>query len=421
VSFARAAGSAPGRLLVILLLAALGYLTARLAGVRDLSHSGFYLYAATLLLAVGLYGSTHDISPMDARRNARTVIGAVTLGVLGKAVLISAATFLLFRQPVYLVLGVAVAQIDPLSVAAMAGRSAMSDRAKAILAAWASFDDPVTVVLTIYAATFALKVLSGRAGGAYGVSAAGGVLGYAANIGANVAFAVVAAAICALIPAARERGRRYSAVPLRAARTQQVLAVGALAGLAAIAVWRFWLLGVALIGLFFRPAVIARWLDRVVRAAFVLATFALGLLLGQGIDVLHGVTLGAVAFVAQAVVSLAFARDLPTSDRVRLALGQQNGITAIILALLLQPLFPQAIAIVGPAVLAINAANIATNSVWDHRRRVRGWLRPVLAACRGVGQRSGESAVVAGPGAVERCPVNSTAQAVERVPRVGAT
>src|ERR1017187_2762654 len=204
-SLAGLARPAPARFALTLLIAVLGYIVAKIVGTGDLSRSSVYLYAATALLAVGLYGSTHGISLAEARRSVRTVVAAVTLGVLGKSVLISGVMFLLFHRPVYLVLGVAVAQIDPLSVAAMNRRSGMSKRARTILTAWASFDDPVTVLITIYAAIFALRALGGHAHAAYGVSSNTGALGYFLNVGANLAFAGSFCGICMLANAARRR------------------------------------------------------------------------------------------------------------------------------------------------------------------------------------------------------------------------
>jgi hypothetical protein len=441
---------APARFALTLLIAVLGYIVAKAAGTGDLSQSSFYLYAATALLAVGLYGSTYGISLAEARRNVRTVVAAVTLGVLGKSVLISGVMFLLFHRPVYLVLGVAVAQIDPLSVAAMNRRSGMSKRARTILTAWASFDDPVTVLITIYAAIFALRALGGHARAAYGVSSNAGALGYFLNVGANVAFAGAFCGICMLANAARRRritallpatSQRSadpeflatawpqadgpqdggSLAPGRAQQVGQLLAVGVLAGVATIAVWRFWMFGLALIGLFFRPKLLSKWLDRAVMTAFVLVAFALGMLLAHGIDVVPGMLLGVTAFGAQSLTSLALTRKLPKSDRVYLALGQQNGITAILLALLLQPLFPQASAIIGPAILTVNALHLVTNAVWNHRHLLARPMPVPEAGSLGCDQQNRARLTRADDGSPKSGPVDAARQPVERVPHVGTT
>jgi len=428
------AGVGQVRLAVTIIATAGGYVVARLTGVGDLSHSSIYLYAATSMLAIGLYGSTYAISLPEARRSVHTVVAAVTVGVFAKSLVISGLMFVLFRQPIVLVLGVAVAQIDPLSVAALNSGSSMSARAKSILAAWASFDDPVTVLVTIYAAMFALRALGGRATAAFGVSTHDGVLGYLSNLGANLAFAGVVGTIWLL---ARSAGRRRwlaspqsASLPPAAATTRwsehdwryrlaawQGAAIGILAVLAAIAVWRFWLLGLALVGRIFRPRVLAAWLERAVRAAFVLVAVVLGMFLAHGIDVVPGVVLGVAAFGAQALVSVPLTRKLARNDRVKLALAQQNGVTAILLALLLQPMFPQSTAIVGPAILTVNVLHLAANSLWGRR--------PVGVTNRQDRRRSasecGRSARNRDRGAIAGGPVYTAGEAVECVPHVGPT
>jgi hypothetical protein len=135
--------------------------------------------------------------------------------------------------------------------------------------------------------------------------------------------------------------------------------------LLAFAVWHFLMLGLAIIGLFIRPD-FGKHLERATRAAFFCAVFALGLLL-TGVDLLPGLVLGVAAFGAQFVIAQVIARRHTTNDRGYLALGQQNGITAVILALLLQPDFPQTIGIVAPAILVVNVLHIAGNAYWDAR------------------------------------------------------
>nr|BFE49513.1 hypothetical protein GCM10017745_29400 [Saccharothrix mutabilis subsp. capreolus] len=149
------------------LLAALGvgWFVAWRAELSDVEGSSAYSLFITALLGFGLYASTSGIVIDEFRRELRTVVLAVTLGVLAKVALIFGVMFLVYRQPEHLVFAVAVAQIDPLSVAAVRAKSKMSDSAKALLSAWASFDDPITVLLTVYITSFALQ------GGAVGGSA----------------------------------------------------------------------------------------------------------------------------------------------------------------------------------------------------------------------------------------------------------
>ena len=175
-----------------------------------------------------------------------------------------------------------------------------------------------------------------------------GLLGKFKDLASNAVFIVVAYLAWRLL-------RRWPA------------AVSALlAGLAAVAVWRFTMLGIAVVGLFIRPR-IGRQLVWAVQVALLAAAFMLGLLLIDGASLVRGLTLGVVAFGAQIIVGFALTRRLPMPDRIHLAFAQQNGITAIILALLLEAEFHGVIAVVAPAILTINLIHLAANHIIDHR------------------------------------------------------
>ena len=339
-----------GQILRLVLPAMVGLGVAALAGAHDLDGSQVYLLATSVLLAVGLYGSTFHIDLVEARRERRTIGLAVTVGVLCKAAIIGGILALAWREPLFLVLGVAVAQIDPLAVASMMDHPTMTRRAKSILAAWSSFDDPVTVIVSVYAA--ALVVGLTRTDGA-ALPGGAGPWSYLGDLTANLAFAAAAYLAWRLL-------RRWPAA------VHALLAV-----LFAVAVWQFTMLGIAIVGLFIRPP-IGRQLTWAVHGALVAASFLLGLLLLDGVQVGAGLALGVAAFGAQIVVSLALTRHLPRTDRVYLALAQQNGITAIILALVLEAEFDGVIAVVAPAILVINLIHWAANAVVDRRTKAAG-------------------------------------------------
>jgi hypothetical protein len=102
--------------------------------------------------------------------------------------------------------------------------------------------------------------------------------------------------------------------------------------------------------------------------AFWTAAAALGLILAEGVRIVPGVVLGLAAFGSQVVVGTLINWRSPREDRIDLALGHQNGITAIILALLLEPWFPGTVAVVAPAIVVVNLAHTVSNAVWDRRR-----------------------------------------------------
>ncbi len=336
------------RLLVVVLGC---WLLAWAFGLRGVDGSGAYRYATAALLTVGLFASTLGIDLASAREHRRLILSAVTVGVLAKAAIIGAVLYLATHDPLFLVLAVAVAQIDPLSVSTLMGDGRMSPRVKTILASWASFDDPITVILVVYASAIAT--------GSFGLNPATGgpeaggnpLLVYGLDLGLNLAFA----------------GLAYLA--WRALRRRPGPLAVALGLLAALAVWQFLMLGVAIAGLFVRP----RWLEpivgRVTDWALLISGALLGLLLVNGVNLGAGILLGVVAFVAQIPVALLLTRGLSRTERVHLALAQQNGITAIILALRLETLYSGVVAVIAPAIVATNVTYFLANWLADRTRR----------------------------------------------------
>jgi hypothetical protein len=337
---------------LFLVVGAAGWAVAELSGLRVVDSSGNYVRAVTVLLAIGLFASVYDIDVSEALRQRRTVFVAITVGVLLKAAIIAGVMYLFFREPAFLVLGIAVAQIDPLSFAALGRRSSMSREVRTILAAWSSFDDPVTVLLTVYISGWVLTRLhTGDAGDSSLVHLSGSVAEFGGTVLRNVLFVLVAYALWRLsrVGAGATPGRLRNAIQ-----------IALLVLLAAFAIWQFLMLGLAVAALFFRPVlgVALRWLATI---AFQLATFALGLLLVSGVNVRAGIVLGAAAFGAQIVVGSLIAARRSRRDRTDVALGQQSGITAVLLALLLEDSFPGTVAVVAPAIVTINVLHALAN------------------------------------------------------------
>ncbi|GAB3411872.1 cation:proton antiporter [Flindersiella endophytica] len=332
------------QLLLSLAFVGVGLLIGKLLGLSGLESSQLYFYAISALLAVGLFASTYAIDRRAAKQNLRIILLAITVGVVLKAVLIGGSLALLLGTPLFLVLGVAVAQIDPLSVAQVMRHPRLSERAKAILGSWSSFDDPLTVVLALYASVLAASMMH-RPGGQpmlHGTD----LTGYLLDLGLNAGLVLAAYAVWRLV------------------RRHQAWAWVVLIVLIAVAVGFFLLPGLAVAGLFFRPD-----LDRIaqlaVPAAFLISLVMLGILLVPGVNLVDGLLLGGAAFLAQICVGLLLTLGLDGRDRVHLAFAQQNGITAIILALLLEAEFPGTVAIVAPAILTINLLHYLFNRVVD--------------------------------------------------------
>jgi NhaP-type Na+/H+ or K+/H+ antiporter len=369
------------RLATMVVIAAVGLITAAANDWRFQPDSTGYLLIATALLAIGLFSATYEVCRPDLSGNVGLVLNAVTFGVLFKAALAAGVMYAVFRVPEYLVLGVVVAQIDPLAVAVMRRGSRLSSQARAILSAWASFDDPVTAILAVYFSTIAVSLnWPDRAGGDPDNGDLMGTIGGYSNIWLdvllNALLAVVAFGVWLGLRALARRQGGNPAKPATWPTWLRAVAVAALLIAGAVAVNWFLMLGIAIVGLFFRPGIDAalRW---AAPAALAVAVFMLGLVLAGGVNVVPGVVLGVSAFLAQVIVGgLIVTRSLPSRrDRWRLALSQQNGITAIILALVLEAAFPGFVAIIGPAILVIGVLYLVSNAVLDRVEDARASTR----------------------------------------------
>ncbi|MBO0804063.1 MAG: cation:proton antiporter [Nocardiopsaceae bacterium] len=362
-------GRSVRRLAYVIALALAGLLVSRVmegaagVGAVQVENSALYGKGVAALLAIGLFASVYGISLRELRANARVVLVAVTVGVTAKAFFSGVVMMLAYGGTGYLLLGVAVAQIDPLSVAASLGDRRMSARAKSVLSAWASFDDPVTVLLVAYLAAVALPAAARHGGGV--LAGADGYLWQLALNGVLVAAAGVAWRLLGpLLNPPRARRVTDARRAIRVSGRAHVAACLVLAGLIGAAVTWGLFLGIAICGLFFRPR-LGQFSDKVVNAAFYVATFLLGMLLVTGVSLVAGVLLGVSVVVAQILAGVLISRGMPRDDRARLALGQQNGITAIVLALALQPYFPVAVGVVAIAIGVVNVLHILGNGAWD--------------------------------------------------------
>ncbi|MFJ9630059.1 hypothetical protein ACIRU8_20345 [Streptomyces sp. NPDC101175] len=342
-------------LLLPLSLAGLGLLAGQWLTFDVRADGGWYGLLSSGLLAIGLYGSAQGIERPQARSDVYRIVVAITVGVLVKAAFIAGVLWLAYpdHSP-YLVLAVAMAQIDPLSVSAMLASRDMSARAKSLLAAWASFDDPVTTVLVVVLGSMVLENPQ---------SVGAGTQSYAVALLGNLGLLVAAALVWWAVRGPGPPSDAPSSV-------RRLLQYGALAALLAVATWQFWMLGLALSALFLRPR-LGIWLDRATQAALVVATVLLGILLAKGAYFAVGALLGAATFGAQILVAAVVGLGLSRRDRVSLCLSQQNGITAIILALLLEPRLPEAVAIIAPAILVVNLLHVTSTGVLGRVRRAR--------------------------------------------------
>jgi NhaP-type Na+/H+ or K+/H+ antiporter len=324
------------QLLYPLLVALLGFGLASLVDVSNLPQQPFYEPFTYALLAIGLYGSVHGIHRAELRQHREIILRAVTIGVLLKTLIIGGLLYLFTGKLTAFLLGLAVAQIDPLSVANLiqGGEHKLSERAQTILGAWSSFDDPMTVLLSIYA----LYLFLPHPASASLLELA---IPFLLSLGQNLAFA-------GLVFILSRWSKNHQPAQLL------LLATSFIAALAFK-----WMLGIAIIGLFLRPEI--KRLPQIISAAYYLALLLLGFLLVNGISWGAGLVLGLGAMLAQGVVGLLLTGGLPFEERLYLAFAQQNGITAMILALLFERSLPGAVGVVAPAILFINLGYYLAN------------------------------------------------------------
>ncbi|HEY5805840.1 MAG TPA: cation:proton antiporter [Candidatus Saccharimonadales bacterium] len=335
-----------------------GLALAAIFNFSGVQNEQWYLLTVAALLAIGLYSSTFGIPLQDARAHIRTILKAVTIGVLLKALIIGSVMTVVLKSPVGFILGIIVAQIDPLATAALMKGNRMSKRAQAILRAWSSFDDPMTVIMSLYAPALVAMITGSQWHVIQGSAHDAGLAGYLLETGVNLLFAVGVYVLWRLMKR-HSKATNYVVIALIALGMY-----GLLAGALTLAVYYFWMLGIAVLGLFMRPP-IEKAIDYSLHWALSLAAVLLGILLFNGINIRAGVTLGFAAYSAQAIVGFLLTRKLPGRDRWHIAFAQQNGITAIILALLFESYYPGTIAIAAPAILVINAIHAAANKALD--------------------------------------------------------
>jgi len=326
------------QLLYPILIALAGFGIASFIDISNLPQQTYYDTFTYALLAVGLYGSVYGIHLGELRDHKKIVLQAVTVGVLLKTIIIGAALYFVTHKATAFLLGLTVAQIDPLAVAnLLQGKEPkLSTRAQTILGAWSSFDDPMTVLLSIYALYFFLPQ-SGTSSLFESISP------FFIGLAQNLLFVLAAYLI-----------HKYTKQSFSAT-------IILLTACFVFAIYFKWMLGIAIIGLFLRPEI--KKLSLIISAAFYIAVLLLGFLLVNGVFWLEGLVLAAGATVAQIIVGFLLTNNLPRDERLYLAFAQQNGITAMILALFFEKDLAGTVGIVAPAIIFINLGYYFFNQV----------------------------------------------------------
>ena len=301
-----------------------------------------FSYLSYTLLAIGLFGAVSGIDLAELSRIRKSVFLVVTLGVIIKIVFIGSILFFITGNIVSYLLACIVAQIDPLAIAKLTEnpKSKLSPKAKSLLNVWASFDDPMTVLLAFY---ILLPLVSANKV-SFSI--------YFLNLGLNILFALTVYLL-----------KKISNNP----KYQMVLVI-----LSFIISISFNLMfGIALIALFLRPDIeffkvnFQGVVSRAVNASYYISVAILGIIVSGGANLKLGIVLGVSAFLAQILVTYVLLSDFSKTDKLTLSLSQFNGITSIILSSLIVIYYDQTFAIVSIAILTILFLYFSSNKLLE--------------------------------------------------------
>lgn len=330
-----------------------------------------YMLVASALLCFGLYMAVYGIDKLEAKRHWRTVLIAVTFGVLCKYFVIFLSAYALTNNWRYAVIGMAVAQIDPLSVASLQDDPRMNARTKTILNMWASFDDPMTALAT----PFLLGIVANTV---HADLSQGGWLDTLKGI---LPFVLALLLVGFIALRRRMHDSRGTRGWIHRLEDDEKAKNATLSGVGLVSVPGRLYSVAAMAGWIIRP----KWLGEGRRAelltntALYSATFLLGILLSGGVDITGGITLGFATYASQVLVAWLVmwlgtkasstesdaTNRLSRRDTWHLALAQQNGITAIVLALNLEPVIPGSVAAISMAIVIVNVLNFVCNWTYD--------------------------------------------------------
>lgn len=320
--------------------------------IRDLPYLDKLMSAA---IAVGLYLNTFEIETDLLRKQIGTVLKILLFGVPIKILLPAASLALLYFFDVpdgYWIAGLCstvVAQIDPISTDSFLRQSGICDESKNILRAWASLDDPVTVLFAFY--IFLPLTLSRSFNpGDY-------LLNLLLTLAIWVSLYIIHSKLIKNQPL-----QSHIEITLLTAVVLYTVASG-----------QFLL--PAVVGLFIRPTLLQRnpqISQTITSVIFYTSAIVLGSLAGiVPIKWLAGLSLALpMFFIAQTIVAYALIKDCDWQDKLRIMLGHQNGMTAMLLTISLEltgvgPQNGGLFSITLPAILWIALFYLSSNSLLD--------------------------------------------------------
>jgi NhaP-type Na+/H+ or K+/H+ antiporter len=264
------------------------------------------------LLSIGLYASVIGIDTRKLRELSKTVTVVLLFGVPLKILLPGA--ILTFLSPwssgISFLCSTVIAQIDPISTSKIIRNRRMTKKSETILRVWSSFDDPITVLFAFY--IFLPIALNNP----FALSA------YFFQIFRDILLCLVLYIV-----------HKHLVTNSSTREVKSILFASVVFGLG---ITLNTLLLPAIAGLFFRPFT-ERQLASVTNTIFFITVVFTGSLAANYIlDWYSGFILAfSMFFIGQPITSFLFVRD-SMSSRVRVMLGHQNGMTALLLTLVIQ-------------------------------------------------------------------------------------
>jgi len=299
---------------------------------------GVFHFVVGCALGIGLYGSVYGIDIKILKNNLSTVLSAITVGVILKILVISAllSPFLGFSFSV--LIATIIAQIDPLSTAAITDNNKITIDGKTIIRAWSSFDDPVTIIVAIWIAMFLYSENHGE------------MNFFWYDISISFLLNIILSAVIWLIYKMSSRSFAFDCL---------LLGITFIVG-----IFFELFLAIAIIGLFLRPR-IEKVVDNAVLFSLFFVSFLMGIILAEESSIYLGVAVGVFTVVSQIIAAIFLTRRLSYMDRVKLSIAHQSGVTAISLTLYFAQYNSHLLGIIAVAIITINILYLINNYVVD--------------------------------------------------------
>jgi NhaP-type Na+/H+ or K+/H+ antiporter len=323
--------------MIAIIFIIIGIVVGSFIDSKLLINSNYFDTFSSAALAIGIYASVYGIDKEKLLQHIEIIFSVVTIGVIIKISIIGGLLFLITGHQLSFLIATIIAQIDPLSVASLQHKNKLSTDGKTILQSWASFDDPMTIIISLWLAMFLLVDVN---------SNMNDIVQHAAAIFyENIGLAIVSFIICRLL------NYKYT-----------YLVIFVVSIIISIIFELF--LGLAIIALFVRPS-IDDFIDKTVLIALLSVSFVTGILIASGVNIYLGILLGVLTVISQIIVSYMFTSKLTKEDKTRLSFAHQSGITAISLALYFSRSDDEIIGIISIAIIFINIFYLLSNYIID--------------------------------------------------------